>query len=1054
MKQRFRRLLHSFVFITHPLRHHSSDRASNCATRNAPCSEERLVRSLGFEPKQVERLLHSITTGEEARPSSKKSPQVSCSSLVRECLTRDLFSPLFARERATYLSACGQSFASAFGTTSCVSESGENRYRAFLNRCGKIIERDMRLGDIKLLGVRELELAALALLSRMRLEAALYMYRRGGQCLKCHCASNADEAVHLYTQHHNNIKEHVEVLQLVADAWRSTCSAVKDFQSGNGVSLNSCFLSALSVMASVVTAAEKMRWYVFDFLLKIGGEGEKNALSLLESQVMDAVSCTFEVTHSLVEEVVTGAANGVKCNLKPAELHALLLGIERVLVAVEEMQCAVGSCPSNIYAGQFSMLLMLLQSFSSSSMPSLKLERWWISCLQRLWLKVAPPLERRISDAVMTHRTPHASLNLRYVHSRQKKEEAEKSNLERLLSHPPRAVLLLSLLEHLAATVLLWLKEKSGALSSVAILYAVLSRTLLELETEVYFIASRRSARIWTIPTDPYVDACGTVSGVRKADDKWETVLNAAAAVRVGVSAVVQASMRALVSEQIRVRQTGSNEATTPFVKMPAYTFLKGISTSFFPLMRRHHLDTNGREVLVDCLHTFLLLKQLSDTVDGDGEERRCGATGVPFRICGTSLSQALEVAFFLSLSTCSVVVRNVPSNGCLIDREAVSAYVREVLFALDHNTAKQLSHLRAKKVLKCFTGPQLGSDGNATVDDRLCRRQAQSVLSVVHAHVMHPSFLWMPLMQLQEVVFIFSQNREHLGGLLKAEGVSRTDTGAEVVEPVLVRVGSLGGTRRHFMRALGYLVLRLYVVSNVLRHYRLLLLDGNRYKEDRMPLKDVKVEANKRARRVWARRTAEMIRCHFAGMPAEVEGLDVGDKSHWVLANRRVLSRLDSTIQMALKHGLLFSVKKMRKMRLSSQGMGPSPHKREGCYDVDDTSTLNPKTSSLPSPDGLLTLQIVRSDATSPLGFSVHGKLPIIRRITYTGGRGPKSGLSRSNSPFVAALREVGVTDPLIVMGWTVVSIDGLAVVDGMGIVPLIKGKQSFSMVISAPSD
>ncbi|RNF04777.1 hypothetical protein TraAM80_04901 [Trypanosoma rangeli] len=482
------------------------------------------------------------------------------------------------------------------------------------------------------------------------------------------------------------------------------------------------------------------------------------------------------------------------------------------------------------------------------------------------------------------------------------------------------------------------------------------------------------------------------------------------------------------------------------FVECCVYRFMRGISTSFFPLLRRHYIDSAGTAVLTSSLHCFLALKQLSDVMDGDGEERRRGVKSA-FRVCGVSLSQATEVAFFLSLyrrDHQALLGDGLGGSVDTIDGSVVSSYVKEVLFALDHNTAKQLWHLRSKKVLRCFTGMSCADE---LVDERQQRRQAQSILSVVHAHVVHPSFLWMPLFQLQEMVFVLSQNRELTNGLqshLKSSGAGDAEVSA------IVRVGSVGGTLRHFGRALGYFVLRLYVVTNVLRCYR----DGLRREQNlaRLPLAGSSPAVKKR--HVWAQNMALTLHKRCPGLAAEVEGLDPTRRTHCKRANRRILARLEATCLLAVRHSLLFHVKKQRKKWRAEKAM----HRlMDGGAAVADGSVRACAQAERATQLDTLTIHAKRANATAPLGFSLYGERPSIRRLAVSDYRDDSednpTDKNVNDTPFSEALRAAGVVEPCCVVGWRILQVDGADVTSSSDVIALLKGKHAFSMTLAPPA-
>lgn len=153
------------------------------------------------------------------------------------------------------------------------------------------------------------------------------------------------------------------------------------------------------------------------------------------------------------------------------------------------------------------------------------------------------------------------------------------------------------------------------------------------------------------------------------------------------------------------------------------------------------------------------------------------------FTACGVALSQAMEVAYFLVLcdQRWPHLLHSYGGRGgnggneeeeeySLSAPSAIQEYAHEVCIILEHSTAKQLWYLRSRggaaaatpgvnnqqrsDALFYFTGESRSHV--YPCDPALRWRQGQSILSVVHAHLIHPSLLWAPLWQVHELLIIF----------------------------------------------------------------------------------------------------------------------------------------------------------------------------------------------------------------------------------------------------------------------------------------------------------
>ncbi|RNF25099.1 uncharacterized protein Tco025E_02332 [Trypanosoma conorhini] len=1009
---------------------------------------QRLVHSLGFELRDMDQLVRSLATGEKPPAgASEKNSSTPRTRLADACMKLPVLLPLFCK---VAIGRQGLSAPSASDGTAAGSlmnrESGNCEVAALLHRCALRTEANLHTRQVKHLSEIELRGGALATLSLALWESLRVLRREGKRRWRDLGEGGTAETNQLHAWRYDGLKMHVEAFASLDDTCRSVFGMTVEAgpgKPGDAACRQTLCLCATTVISMTVSVADELHWHFSR--PSVRQRGGKEVL-LLERRVNDCVASIWSAAHAFLAGVVEGATPFAEGAEHVSQLSPVLFAVECLLAVMEgssNLPCS-GEVPDGGCAFAPMVMWLLLTASSLPHAPPLKLERRFVSCLQQLWQKMAPPLERSSNDKVMTHRTVHASLNLRYAHLRGELQVGEGDKFFEL--NPEKSLLLLRLLERIVSKFAAWQGNGATATASMVMPHAVLCRTVLEMEVEIYFAACKKTGRELTIPTDISRAGVGARRAGAAADVQWEAVLQAASSLRVAVSSLVHTYLRMYASHDTSaVTQVYEEKGDVSFIECSVYRFVRGISTSFFPLLRRHYIDSAGTAVLTSSLHCFLALKQVSDLMDGDGEERRRGVKSA-FRVCGVSLSQATEVAFFLSLyrrDHQSLLGGGLGGSVDAIDGSVVSSYVKEVLFALDHNTAKQLWHLRSKKVLRCFTGMSCAGE---LADERQERRQAQSILSVVHAHVLHPSFLWMPLFQLQEMVFVLCQNRELTEGLQQRLKSSDADDAAA---SALVRVGSVGGTLRHFGRALGYVALRLYVVTNVLRCYR----DGLRREERPARLPSGEASSPAKQQRVWARNMARTLHKSFPGLAAEVEGLDRTRRTHLKRANHCILARLEATCLLAVRHSLLFHVKKQRRRRSAKKTM-------QRLMDADaatDGSVGAATQSEGAAVVDTLTIHAKRSSATTPLGFSLYGERPAIRRLSGLDHRaGPDDGSTGKNAndtPFSVALRAAGVGEPCSVVGWRVVQIDGTEVTNSRDVVALLRGKHVFSMTLAPPA-
>ncbi|KAH9578766.1 hypothetical protein LSM04_004289 [Trypanosoma melophagium] len=1079
-------ILFSVQFAMHYCRHHGTSSSSNSTNNSHNNNREkasntneskndgnvaarRLVHSLGFELENMEHLIQSFATGEKFTPVvSRQKENSSPSRLVHACTTHSQLLPLFEKISL----ALGVVFKSPshekIKETSGKTELKNERLHGLLNRCALRVEKDVQIKDLGRLSGMQLQLSAMTVLASA-LQKSMQELRREGKRRSHNCkADDKDGAKKIQQWRYEAIIAHLEAFAFLENLSRNLLIINFDGISDDHnivVERRTVCFSLARMAPAILSIADELQFHISRATLRTVVKEEE--LVLLQRKITNCASSILQLVKSSFEKTFEiKAVEYTEEDAKENSLVSVLRAVEGILetmnnlrFALSEPQSATTTAAVSSAISIFpSLIIWLLQTVTSLSVViSPQLERDFISCIQQLWERIAPPLEHRSSDCVMTHRTVHASLNIRYARCRSEEPDIDATLL--ISPTPAKAVFLLEWLQRATEKFTSWQLHRGSAPASMAVPYAVLCRTVLGMEVEVYFLACRRSGRTWTLPPDlggsaNQSPACENNNGNGNGDDihggdlGWGRVLAAAAAVRVSAGGLIDAYVRALAV-------CGG---------LPAARFRDAVAAALLPLPRRHFLDAGGAALLPRALRAFLTLAHATAHTDPPD----------PRRVCGVPLPNAIDIAFFLSLlqsqrHTSTVCVGAAEAAAASeIDDVLVTTYVGDVLRALDHNTAKQLWHLRTTKVQRCFTGTDINSE---TGDERRQRRQAQSVLSVVHAHVMHPSFLWMPLQQLQEVVFMLAQNRELIEATQARLKSTQVETSGSLLTPLAGNSAgsdnySVGGgdvafyqdpskdsTTRHFERALGYLSLRLFVVSNVLRHYNHVLKRQER--PARSPLEESKSESTRRERRLWAKSMAITLRDNYPSMAAEVEGLIPTKIKHRKRGNLRVLSRMQATIQMAVRHSLLFHVKKRRRMRRIKEekqdkiaaecNVGESAMENKTLCESEILST--PEKSE--KPPGTTTVRLQRTEANTPLGFSLYGGRALIRRLTNT-AKENHTRMRAANTPFTAALEVAGVTDPSTVVGWRIVQIDGIDVQDSKTVSALVHGKCDFTMVLS----
>ncbi|CCW70671.1 unnamed protein product [Phytomonas sp. Hart1] len=714
---------------------------------------------------------------------------------------------------------------------------------------------------------------------------------------------------------------------------------------------------------------------------------------------------------------------------------------------------------------------------------------------------------------------------------------------------------------------------------------AILARVGLAIEGGLAFVAAgvlaRECGAPLAIPNAPTLVSfeketertrCHFAEGLRltKSDFAgWEEIAQDCAVLRTRGAEYIRNVFSALIQAELAAPPTArfsagdsphGGETRVEGKKMtsttPSRHFLSMIRSSFFPLMRRHYLLTGGggtdgdRALWLPCLEVFLLLRKISTDFDEPlflpstkGSSRQPWIeTQIPWlRACGTTLSQALEVAFFLSLVMHSQSEGESSSFDILSGEKAggryssllncawmtpkeVETYVAEVLVGLQRSTTRQLAHLCGRADFADFTALQTGETFPG--DAILQRRRVQSIVSVVHGHVLHPSFLWMPLWQVQEVVWIAEQHLHLLfpnsqtpprvpstAATLTNDAGGSFDENDLVVDPFLAELDDrrsislqtenekekterhdpsrmessspslfegagvvVKGRRVNLGKMHGYLVLRLYTLSNVLRSLRDLLggdsslssscEHGKRGLLEAVARFEPPAESKKRRERAWARQLAMTLHEQYPTLPAESEGafFYYGNDIYNIKQSAAcVVWRLENTISRALANHLFFNVSRSIKAR-RSQGRHPQqmiPSTPSPLLQDTIPKKENGKEERENACPRRLKVELCRSRGDASLGFVLDASTAVLRRVvddsfselsssfsSLTSSLSLSPHFSSPLTPFRVGVQNTGVENAEELLGWRVVEVDGDGVATGKDVLQAIKGKLQFTMM------
>ncbi|TPP47204.1 hypothetical protein CGC20_34295 [Leishmania donovani] len=501
-----------------------------------------------------------------------------------------------------------------------------------------------------------------------------------------------------------------------------------------------------------------------------------------------------------------------------------------------------------------------------------------------------------------------------------------------------------------------------------------------------------------------------------------------------------------------------------------AVALVNAVSRTFFAVPRMQYLfahytdatytdqtaEEECRRVYAACLGVLAWLRELaapfgvrfgespvepsvphsSDALHGAPPPRKCCRE--EWQVCGTTSAIAMDGAFFFAyylyhwsgetghhagvscdrgteaertaldaaLASDGVVSwMPCPSVAHFLTGATAVEYTKEMLFQLQHDTARQLQHLRATNRLHHFSG-ELQDKTKLLQDSNLRQRHVTSTLSVVQAHRKQPTLLWMPLAQVQEMVFLFDQYPQLFRYIdsaprLGTRGDAEENCGGEVApsdgtrEYPKVHVGDITCT---FSRVHGYLVKRLHVLSGILREYRSILLesvphdaiDSHAISDDpsasvTTPTKpsfrgrllenarrSPQLEVHRRNNYGWAHMWAMQLHEEFPRLPAQMEGAP-----RWASGAVRALDRMERTMNDTHQKGLFINVVKSQQQyrelqRARSGAPSPTPAKEAAPADATEDECIGEPQ--------LRDVVVQRDSERIPLGLVLDGAARILR--------------------------------------------------------------------------
>ncbi|KAK7199793.1 hypothetical protein NESM_000026200 [Novymonas esmeraldas] len=603
----------------------------------------------------------------------------------------------------------------------------------------------------------------------------------------------------------------------------------------------------------------------------------------------------------------------------------------------------------------------------------------------------------------------------------------------------------------------------------------------------------------------------------------WARVHRLCGGVRVAATELLYSAVVELCqsrSDSAAVR----DDAGQPSSPSPAMALVHSVSRTFFAIPRQQYLfgghvdDEAGEEecrrVYAACLGVLVWMRELAPPFgvrDDVAPRASSGGSGAAtWLVCGTSSDVALDASYFLSYylhhwpsaaSRCPPAARSAlektltadgvggvvgpPSTcGSRVTSAVAEEYVKEALFQLQHDTARQLHHLRTAGRLHYFTG-QLRDRAMLIDDAALRQRHVRSTLAVVQAHHVQPTLLWMPLSQAQELVFVLAQyphllrasadsratggadsldnDRDDGGGDgVAAAAAAAASAGAGAVSYAPVLVGDITCT---FARLHGFLVKRLHVLGGILREYRSLLLECATARDtdgatvaaapssfvaalQQNATHSPQLATHRQNNHVWAYAWATQLREEFPQLAAQMEGAP-----RWADGVLRVLDRLERTMSETHRHGLFINVvKAQQEYQQRRRGSGKAPLSLPSGGDVAQAETRE-------GPGERVELTVRRDSARVPLGVALDGNARVLRveaEVRLPANTPDVEG-EMVDAPLAAALRQQEAVLGHIegadgrgggVVGWRVLRVDGEDVGTGRDVAAQVHGKETFTLL------
>ncbi|RNF04776.1 hypothetical protein TraAM80_04900 [Trypanosoma rangeli] len=409
---------------------------------------QRLVHSLGFELRDMDQLVRGLATGEKPYTiAAKKTVLTQPTRLADACMKLPVLLPVFCNVAIAHqsLKASSTSDTATAGTVAG-RECGSREVAALLHRSALRTEASVHIREVKHLSDVYLRSGALVTLSVALCESMREFRREGKRRWRDLRECDMAKTKQLHSWRSDGLKMHVKAFASLDDACRSLFGKAVEAELGKPVDAacrQTLCLCITTIISMTVSIADELHWHLSRPSVRQSG-GEE--LQLLEHRVIDCTSSIRNTAYTFLARIVEGTTRFTEDAVHVSQFSPVLSAVEGLLAVMESStnlplsgEVCDGGC------GLVSIVMWLLLTASSlSQAPPLKLERRFVSCLQQLWQNLAPPLERSSRDKVMTHRTIHASLNLRYAHLRAELKAGESNKFFAL--DPTKSLLLLRML--------------------------------------------------------------------------------------------------------------------------------------------------------------------------------------------------------------------------------------------------------------------------------------------------------------------------------------------------------------------------------------------------------------------------------------------------------------------------------------------------------------------------------------------------------------------------------------------------------------------------------